>query len=248
MMQAHGKLLDRSQQYRLQPGRCQTGPPAFARRSPYHGGLALCEWPPAEMRGLSKHGKKHSLMSSRLPVELAKSYRLLNHGPTVLVSSAHGRIRNVMAAAWSMPLDFSPPKVAVVIDRNTLTRQLVDASGEFALNIPSREMAQKALAVGSVSGRDLDKFREYGLATFAAEKIAAPLLEGCLGWLECRVIAEPHIQERYDLFLGEVVAAWADARAFRDGHWNLAEGVPRSIHYVAGGNFFETGAAFEVEK
>lgn len=187
-------------------------------------------------------------MSTRLPVELAKAYRLLNHGPTVLVSSAHGHITNVMAAAWSMPLDFSPPKVAVVIDRNTLTRQLVDASGEFALNIPSREMAQATLAVGSVSGRDLDKFRAYGLATFSAEKIAAPLLEGCLGWLECRVIPEPHVQERYDLFLGEVVAAWADARAFSNGHWTLEEGGPRSIHYVAGGNFFETGAAFEAEK
>ena len=55
-------------------------------------------------------------MQERLPVELEKSYRLLNHGPTVLVSSSHGGRHNVMAAAWSMPLDFSPPKVTVVID------------------------------------------------------------------------------------------------------------------------------------
>ncbi|HJV83661.1 flavin reductase family protein [Noviherbaspirillum sp.] len=187
-------------------------------------------------------------MSTRLPVELAKAYRLLNHGPTVLVSSAHGGARNVMAAAWSMPLDFSPPKVAVVIDRNTLTRQLVEGSGEFALNIPSREMAKATLAVGSVSGREHDKFREFGLAAFAGDTIAAPLLEGCLGWLECRVIPEPPIQERYDLFLGEVVAAWADARAFGNGRWSFEAGSPRSIHYVAGGNFFETGEAFEADK
>lgn len=187
-------------------------------------------------------------MSHRLPVELSKSYRLLNHGPTVLVSSAHGGATNVMAAAWSMPLDFSPPKVAVVIDRSTRTRELVEASGEFALNIPSRQMAQATLAVGSVSGREHDKFTEYRLATFAAETIGAPLLDGCLGWLECRVIAEPHIQQRYDLFLGEIVAAWADPRAFRDGHWVFEEGTPRSIHYIAGGNFFETGPAFEVDR
>lgn len=187
-------------------------------------------------------------MSHRLPVELSKAYRLLNHGPTVLVSSAHGDARNVMAASWSMPLDFSPPKVAVVIDRNTRTRQLVEASGEFALNVPSRLLAKATLDVGSASGKEVDKFAEYGLATFAAEKIAAPLLEGCLGWLECRVVAEPHIQDRYDLFLGEVIAAWADPRAFRNGHWSFEEGSPRSIHYVAGGNFFETGEAFEVKK
>lgn len=187
-------------------------------------------------------------MSTRLPVELSKAYRLLNHGPTVLVSSAHEGKMNVMAAAWSMPLDFSPPKVAVVIDRNTLTRRLVEESREFALNIPSRALAKATLAVGTVSGREVDKFDKYGLATFAAEKIRAPLLEGCLGWLECRVIPEPQIQERYDLFLGEVVAAWADSSAFRGGHWFFDDEKPRSIHYIAGGNFFETGDAFDVEK
>lgn len=187
-------------------------------------------------------------MSPRLPVELAKSYRLLNHGPTVLVTSAHGATRNVMAAAWSMPLDFSPPKVAVVIDRNTLTRELVEASGEFALNVPSRELARLTLAVGSASGRAGDKFRAHGIATFAGEKIGAPLLEGCLGWLECRVIPEPHVQASYDLFLGEVIAAWADPAAFSNGHWNMDEDGRRSIHYIAGGHFFETGAAFDVEK
>jgi len=187
-------------------------------------------------------------MSNRLAVQLSKAYRLLNHGPTVLVSSAHEGTVNVMAAAWSMPLDFSPPKVAVVIDRNTWTRRLVEGSGEFALNVPSRELAQLTLAVGSGSGREVNKFEEHGITTFASEKIAAPLIHACLGWLECRVIPEPHIQERYDLFVAEVVAAWADPAAFADGHWSFEEGGPRSIHYIAGGNFFETGASFDVKK
>ena len=52
----------------------------------------------------------------RLAVPLSKAYRLLNHGPTVLVSAAHDGQRNIMAAAWAMPLDFDPPKIAVVID------------------------------------------------------------------------------------------------------------------------------------
>ncbi|QNM97063.1 flavin reductase family protein [Chitinimonas koreensis] len=182
----------------------------------------------------------------RQAVDLKKAYRLLNHGPTVLVSSSHGGQRNVMAAAWSMPLDFEPPKVCVVIDKSTLTRALVEASGEFALNVPARALAAATVAVGSQSGRDGDKFAELGLATFAAERIAAPLLEGCVGWLECRVIAEPHNQQRYDLFIGEVVAAWADPADFSEGHWHFAPGRGRSIHYVAGGTFFETGDEFSV--
>lgn len=65
------------------------------------------------------------------PVELARAYRLLNHGPTVLVTTAHGNRRNVMAAAWNMPLDFDPPRVAIVIDRKVYTRELIEASGAF---------------------------------------------------------------------------------------------------------------------
>ncbi|WP_035054640.1 flavin reductase family protein [Andreprevotia chitinilytica] len=183
---------------------------------------------------------------SPVSVPLPKAYRLLNHGPTVLVTSAHGERRNIMAAAWNMALDFDPPKIAVVIDKNTYTRELIEASGTFALNIPSRALAEATVAVGSASGRDYDKFAEHRLATFAAEQIAAPLLEGCLAWLECKVIPEPHNQQQYDLFIGEVVAAWAEPGVFHDGHWHLEADAPRSIHYVAGGAFFETGETFNV--
>ncbi|WP_313165562.1 flavin reductase family protein [Massilia oculi] len=184
-------------------------------------------------------------MTDRLPVPLDKAYRLMNHGPTVLVSARHGEAINVMAAAWSMPLDFAPPKVAVVLDKSTLTRNMVEASGEFALMVPSRELAQLTLQVGSTSGREVDKFAAFGAGYWTGEQTGAPLLDGCLAWLECRLLPEPHIQDTYDLFLGQVVAAWADPAVFRDGHWVTTDGGPKSIHYVAGGHFFELGEAFE---
>ena len=63
-----------------------------------------------------------------------------------------------------------------------------------------------------------------------------------MAWLECRLLPEPHIQERYDLFLGEVVAAWADARVFSDGRWHF-EGHDdlRTLHHVAGGHYLVIG-------
>ena len=181
-------------------------------------------------------------------VPLPKSYLLLNHGPTVLVSSAAAGRRNVMAAAWAMPLDFDPPKVLVVIDRNTVTRGLVEASGEFALNVPCRAQASQALAAGSSSARDLpptqDKFAACGLETFAAGRIGAPLVAGCVAWLECRVVREPHNEGAYDLFIGEVVSAAAAADAFSDGRWHFPDAARRTIHYQAGGQFFATGESF----
>jgi flavin reductase (DIM6/NTAB) family NADH-FMN oxidoreductase RutF len=185
-------------------------------------------------------------MTQRIAVPLPKAYLLLNHGPTVLVTSAHGVRRNVMAAAWNMALDFEPPKVAVVIDKATLTRELVAASGEFVLNVPSLQQATLTLAAGTQCGRGIDKFLTVGAGATAASAVGAPLIEGCLAWLECRVIPEPHIQNTYDLFLGEVVAAWADPAAFSNGRWHFPDAQRRSIHYQAGGSFFATGDAFEV--
>ena len=64
-----------------------------------------------------------------IPVPLEHCYLLLNHGPVTLVTSAEGERRNVMAAAWAMPLDFSPAKVLLVVDKATYTRELIEASG-----------------------------------------------------------------------------------------------------------------------
>lgn len=178
-------------------------------------------------------------------VDLAEAYRLLNHGPTILVTSSHAGRQNIMAAAWNVPLDFDPPKIIVVIDKNTYTRELIEASATFAINVPCVAQIDTVQKVGSSSGRDLedtDKFAEYGLETFPAKEITAPLLKGCVAWLECKVIPEPHTQNTYDLFIAEVVAAYADERVFSDGRWHF-EGYDdlRTIHHVAGGSFFATG-------
>ena len=183
-------------------------------------------------------------------VELAKAYRLLNHGPTVLVSSAHDGRHNLMAAAWSMPLDFTPAKVCVVIDKSTLTRTLVEASGAFTLAVPSRSWAAQTLAVGRSSGADLpsgtDKYAHFGLPYFSGA-FEARLPAGCLAWLECVVLKEAHNQATYDLFIGEVKSAWADERVFRDGHWTEGPASLQSIHYIAGGSFFAASESFTAQ-
>jgi flavin reductase (DIM6/NTAB) family NADH-FMN oxidoreductase RutF len=175
----------------------------------------------------------------RQAVTLAHANRLINHGPTVLVSSRHEGRRNVMAAAWSMPVEFTPPRVAVVIDKSTFTRQLILASGRFALNIPCRAIADLSYTVGSTSGRDEDKFARYGIGSFEGTALELPLIEGCVAWLECRRIAEPHSEEAYDTFFGEVVAAQADVRAFVNGRWAFNEGNAdlHTLHHLGSGNF-----------
>ncbi|MEY5099065.1 MAG: hypothetical protein RJA36_1784 [Pseudomonadota bacterium] len=183
------------------------------------------------------------------PVALDKSYRLMNHGPTVLVSAAHGGVHNVMAAAWACMLDYGEsPKVSVVLDKATLTRELIEAAGLFALQLPTRAMAGLTVGVGTDSARDMpDKLRRHGVRLFHVPGWDVPLVDGCVGWLVCRLRPEPHNQQAYDLFIAEVVAAWADERVFSHGRWHFdsAPDELRTIHHVAGGQFLVTGEAVQ---
>ena len=77
-------------------------------------------------------------MSRFRHVELQYASRLLNHGPTILITSydAASDRRNVMAAAWSMPVEFAPPRVAIVVDKSTWTREIIERNGTFGIVVP----------------------------------------------------------------------------------------------------------------
>ncbi|EOL8945859.1 flavin reductase family protein [Cronobacter dublinensis] len=181
------------------------------------------------------------------PVPLEKAYRLINHGPTVLVSARHDGVENVMAAAWACGLDFAPPKVTVVIDKIARTRELLERSGTFVLQVPTVAQREMTYQLGTLSlHSEPEKLALAGAELLAMPGVDAPLVAGCSAWLACRLIPEPHNQQQYDLFIGEVTAAWADTRVFSEGRWHFedAPAQMRSLHHVAGGHFYAIGDAF----
>ncbi|WP_436913604.1 flavin reductase family protein [Acinetobacter schindleri] len=177
-------------------------------------------------------------------VPLEKSYRLLNHGPTVLVSAHDQENTDVMAAAWACALEFQPAKVTVVLDKSTKTRKIIENSGYFALQVPTLKQLNMVQAVGTISMHDQpDKLEQCGVELFQFDQSDIPVVSGCAAWLLCELIPEPHNQQTHDLFIGKVIAAYADERVFRDGHWYYqdAEREWRSIHHIAGGHFYSIG-------
>ena len=184
------------------------------------------------------------------PVELRHASRLVNHGPTVLVSTRHGERRNVMAAAWSMPVEFTPPRIAVVIDKSTYTRELVLASGMLALNLPCAALADVTYTVGTLSGRDdgaADKFERLGIPHFDGPELGLPLVAGCVAWMECKVLREPQVEAAYDTFFVEVVSAQADTRVFANGRWAFTDqnAALHTLHHLGAGAFAQAGSVVQ---
>ena len=182
-------------------------------------------------------------------VELRHASRLVNHGPTVLISARHGDRINVMAAAWSMPVEFTPPRIAVVIDKSTCTREMVLASGTLALNLPCAALADVTYTVGSVSGRDdaSDKFTRFNIAHFEGPALGLPLVAGCVVWMECKLLREPHTEAAYDTFFVEVVSAQADSRVFANGRWSFTDDNAElhTLHHLGAGAFARAGSVLQ---
>ncbi|MDV6343167.1 flavin reductase family protein [Nitrosomonas sp. Is37] len=184
------------------------------------------------------------------PVELKKAYRLINHGPTVLVSARHDGVDNVMAAAWACALDFSPPKLTVVLDKTAKTRELIEKSGYFVIQVPTAAQLRLTHEMGTRSlFNEPNKLEWSDVKLFRIDGYDLPFVAGCSAWLACKLIPERHNQEIYDLFIGEVVGAWSDTRVFKNGHWNFESADPawRSLHYIAGGHFYAIGDPLTVQ-
>src|SRR5689334_3076853 len=89
--------------------------------------------------------------------------RLLEPGPIVLVSSAHKDQTNVMTMGWHMVMEFSPSLVGCLIAGGNHSFDLIRNSKQCVINIPTVDIAETVVKIGNTSGRDIDKFAEFGL-------------------------------------------------------------------------------------
>ena len=125
--------------------------------------------------------------------------------PVALVSAAHGGRDNLMTAAWVSVVCMQPPQVAVAVHERRFTHELIAASGEFVVNIPSRDLWRSVDLCGVVSGRDADKFELASFTRARASEVGAPLVEECPLNIECRVSSSLPLGT-HTLFVGMVLA------------------------------------------
>jgi flavin reductase (DIM6/NTAB) family NADH-FMN oxidoreductase RutF len=163
--------------------------------------------------------------------------RLLGGSPVALISTAWHGGQNVMPGAFITPLSIDPPLIGVAVHPARHTHDMIRFSEEFALNIPTRELLHHVQYLGSVTGAELDKLELTRLPTFRARKVQAPLLEGCVGWIECGV-QDAYTVGDHTLFVGKVAAASVEKDAF-DETWLLTDPEERPLHYL-GVNYYAT--------
>jgi flavin reductase (DIM6/NTAB) family NADH-FMN oxidoreductase RutF len=161
----------------------------------------------------------------------------LEPGPVLLLTTAGlgPRARpNVMTLSWHMMMEFEPPLVACLVSGRDDSFELLRASGECVLNIPTAELAPQVVACGNSHGRRRDKFKATGLTPVPASRVGAPLIDECYASLEC-VVHDAGWVERYNLFVLQVVVAWAAPLR-----------QPRTLHHRGWGEFAVAGKVLKL--
>ena len=160
-------------------------------------------------------------------LKLDKAFTLMESGPVVLVTTHDGLRPNIMTISWTMVLDFTPV-FAIATGAWNHSWAALKSHRECVLAIPTVDLLDKVVGIGTCTGADTDKFARFGLTPLRARLVRPPLIRECLANIECRVI---DIVKRHDIVVLRAVAACVDT----------ARREKRTVHAVGDGTFIVDG-------
>lgn len=173
--------------------------------------------------------------------EIWKPGNMLYPLPVVMVSVADKEGRNnILTVAWAGTVCTNPAMVSISVRPERYSYPILKETGEFVINLTTKELTYATDYCGVKSGRDVDKFKEMKLTALPASEVKAPLIAESPVNIECKV-REVIALGSHDMFLADVVAVHADEKymdANRKFHLEKAEPIVYSH-----GTYFECGEA-----
>ena len=108
----------------------------------------------------------------------------------ILLTTRAGDTVNTMTIGWGkIGIEWNKPVFIAYVRETRYTKQLLEESGEFTVNIPYGDFDNSILGYcGTKSGRDTDKIRDLGLTLVDSDLFAVPGIRQLPLTLECRVI------------------------------------------------------------
>lgn len=167
-------------------------------------------------------------------MNLNKAFTLIEPGPAVFVTTHNGGKNNIMTISWTMVVDFTP-KIAITTGSWNYSFKALKKNRECVIAIPTVDMIDKVVGVGTCSGSEVDKFKKFSLTSRQGEYVAAPLILECLANIECKVI---DFIPKHDIVILEGVAAY----------FNQSRKEKRTLHAVGDGTFIVDGRRLNRKK
>ncbi|MDO9009379.1 MAG: flavin reductase family protein [Thiobacillus sp.] len=167
-------------------------------------------------------------------LKLNKAFTLMESGPVVLVTTHDGQKDNIMTISWTMVMDFTP-LFAITTGEWNHSFAALRKNRECVIAIPTVDMLDKVVGIGTCSGADTDKFAKFKLTPVPGKFVTSPLIKECLANMECKVI---DIVKKHNIVVLQAVAAYIDT----------ARKEKRTVHAVGDGTFIVDGRKLDRRK
>jgi len=164
----------------------------------------------------------------------SKHVGLLHPRQVILCTSRSGNKTNIITLAWTMIISRNPPIIAISVAPQRYSHNLIKESGEFTINVPTKEIISEVYYCGSHSGRKIDKFKDTGLTALEGINVKCPRIKECISHVECKVLDSKKYGD-HTLFIGEVISCLGREDVLTAGETNLEK---VEIPYHVGGNKF----------
>jgi len=143
---------------------------------------------------------------------------------------------NIITLAWHTPISRHPPLYGISIAPKRYSYKLIKKSKEFVINFIPYSLAKTAQFCGTHSGKSTEKLHKTKLTLAPSKKVSTPSIKEGYAHLECKLVRSAHIGD-HTLFVGEVIAVSADAKAFKNEL--LKTGHIHPLYYI-GDNTYTT--------
>ena len=151
----------------------------------------------------------------------------LSNGQTMMLSCTNSdrTINGIVVVSWvtptsNMPLLFTASVGSGGVETGVAAYRycysLIDETKEFGINVPTVDLVNAVLKVGTTHSNEVDKFAEAELTPMPSKQIAAPLLEECYINIECKVV-DQFVTGDHTVFVGKPLEVHMNDDVFTDG-------------------------------
>lgn len=133
---------------------------------------------------------------------------------------------NIITISWAGTVCTAPAMASISIRPERYSYAMIEKSGEYVINLTTRELAFATDYCGMRSGRNEDKFNKMGLTPLEAKAVSAPLIKECPVNIECKVTEIKKLGS-HDMFIAEVVCIHASKQyTDKKGAFDLQKADP----------------------
>ena len=118
---------------------------------------------------------------------------------------------NIITVAWTGTICTNPAMAYISVRPERYSYNMIKESGEFVINLTTKELTYATDYCGVKSGRDVDKFKECKLTKEEAVYVNVPMIKESPVNIECKV---ERIEElgSHHMFIAKVLAVHADEK------------------------------------